>query len=190
MKNILTIMAIALSLNAFGQQRTIIFQNDTLKIINDLYLNQPYTNEAGITRPHTSFFYVLSDRNEPDTLFRIKATVLEKPYFDGKHFTLLIQGMWGAYSYTLYELQNRKWKSIANVPAFSMTGTKRCEVKQPSMYVFNVDWYESNTNTLLKQFEYHFDMEQRLLRRFDIENGTLIKNGELPFTDYTKDYKF
>ena len=111
-KIIISIFFLYVSINAFAQTRNILYKNDSVQIIHDLYMNKPFKGEVAIY-PNTSLYYIV-ESNKNDTFCVAPSMSIGKSFYDGIHFSILIEYLYNeGQFYGVFEKQHGKWIRIS-----------------------------------------------------------------------------
>jgi hypothetical protein len=154
----------------FAQKRTILYQDDTIKIVHDFYEGIPNRTQYHLY-PSTSLYYVV-EKNKIDTFGLSYAFPRGKTYYDGRFFTLMLDQINAEASITflLMEKIDGRWRHVVAYGGCRMNSKSIYSLEQTSMF------------TLKEIISGYYPTELIHEIKIDIQNRTynfpLILNGK------------
>jgi hypothetical protein len=171
-----------------AQTRTVMYENDTIKIIHDFYENIPM---KGIyLYPSTSIYYV-SEKEKTDTFGFAFSRPLGKAYFQNGLFSFLHLEMdgRGTLRYSLIEKNEKKWKLLAHYGGRAPNSKSEYDLEQIDLLYLRekvINGYDQEEN---QYNEIRLDVQKSMICIHKLNNnGTRVENDSVthyyPFPKY------
>lgn len=168
--------------NIDAQKRTVLYQNDSVKIIHDFYEGVP---KRGIyLYPSTSLYYII-DKGNIDTFGLAYSHPIGKTYFQNNMFSIFHQSIGGKQSlnYSLVKKIGNKWKLITYYSGVAPNQLSSYQLEQIDIFTLKEHLHSNGDENFSSEIK--VDVEKKILFRYKLQkNGSREIPEEYPFPNY------